>query len=289
MKKIIPVLLLLLLCSSDEVESKGLSKLKPSAQRVLIDEYSYELVDEYVDEYTNVDEYANIDEYGNVTRGFSFNCADTVCCKRGRRGPRGPRGKRGPRGLPGMNASCGFNELFINAEMMFSAVVEDFALTPTALTPYTTSPVSMLAWPMPSPLITPLPPIGANFDLPVDIDKTQPIVIVIHLLVDSSSLISGNMANLSIDLDFKSNNDLVGTIPPAVAPITITSGDFVVTPATPPTSTNLRQISVSIPVDISTTLGDWAFIDVSRALASSSEFSGTIYLSSISIQYHRFC
>jgi hypothetical protein len=173
--------------------------------------------------------------------------------------------------------------------MMFSAVVDDFTLTPTALTPYATSAVSMLAWPMSSPLISPLPPIGANFDLPVDIDKTQPIVIVIHMLVDSSSLISGNMANLSIDLDFKSNNDLVGTVAPAVGPVTITSGDFVVTPATPPTSTNLRQISVSVPFDISTTLGDWAFIDVSRALASSSEFSGTIYLSTISIQYHRFC
>jgi len=219
----------------------------------------------------------------------NFNAIDTVCCKRGPRGERGRRGPRGRRGEPGINASCGFNELFINAEMMFSAIFDDVAIQPVAFTPYPPSLVTMLAWAMPSPLISPLPPIGANFDLPVDIDKTQPITIVIHMLVDSSSLISGNMAKLLIDLDFKSNNDLVGTVPPAVAPVQITSADFVVTPAIPPVSTNLRQISVSIPFDISTTLGDWAFIDVSRIPAAANEFSGNIYLSTISIQYHRFC
>ena len=266
MRKIISLLMFLFLFGAEFVCAKSYKELDPYMQRALV----HKSLDITKDE---------------KTRKFEFNCSDTVCCKRG---PRGHRGKRGRRGRRGSDAAPGMNELFINAEMMFSSIVESFPVEPVSFQPYGTSEVRMRAWIMPSLSQFFLPPIGANFNIPIDLDRTQPVNVVVHMLVDSAAFTTGNMARIAVELDIQPNNGLIGTTPPATGPAFFAeSADFIVSPATPLLSLNLRQVEVSIPFDLSTSTGSWAFIDVARVLATINEFSGNLYLSTISVQYSR--
>ena len=168
--------------------------------------------------------------------------------------------------------------------MLFSGVIGGIV----SLQPFNFSNAVLLAWPMVSSNLTTFA-IGGNFDIPVDMDRTQLVTIVVHMLVDSSSLFVGNQAKLGLSLDIIPNNGLIGSVAPAPSPIFFSSPDFTVTPATPALSLNLREVEVSMTVDLSATTGTWAFITVDRIAPATNEYTGIVYLSTISVQYNRIC
>jgi hypothetical protein len=217
-----------------------------------------------------------------------FSTLQDPCCKRGKRGR---RGKRGPRGRS--STSCGLNELFINAPMM--SWFGQGILPDAFLTPYdngTAGDTNIPAWTLyPSTEFVGNPPVGANFNVPIDLDVTKPVTAVIHMLVDSSTDISGDQAKLQVQMDYQPNNGILGSVAPAIGfADTQVSADFTVLPATPASSANMRQIAVSIPLDITKIVdNDWAFITVIRIAPATNEYSGIVYLSTISIQYSRLC
>jgi len=150
-------------------------------------------------------------------------------------------------------------------------------ILPALLNPFTLSNAVIATWPM-VPSFGNVFAIGSTFDIPVDMDRTVPVTIVVHMLIDSTTIFPGNQAALALTLDVAANNTLVGTIPPATSPDFIfNSPDFTVTPAIPPLSLNLRQVEVSIPLDLSTSVGDWAFLTVERTAPATNEFFGIIY------------
>lgn len=203
----------------------------------------------------------------------------TICCKRGKRGYRGPRGRQG------RDASCGLGELFINAQMMFWALQESFP--PNFVSdPYSPVETFIMSWTLVPP--SELPPIGANFNIPIDLDRTQPVIAVIDILVDST-FVMGN-AKIQVDMDYQANNGLLGTVFPATGfADTQVSADFPVMFATPVNSDNMRHISVPVILDQTKIDGDWAFIGVRRIAAAANEYGANLYLSAISIQYSRIC
>ena len=263
MKKMMLLAICLSFCSTD-VLTKEFKKLDRAAQKAVIDE--------------------------NEKRGCCFDGdfnKPVEKCKRGKRGKRGPRGHRG------RSSSCGLNELFINAPMMcwFGQAIFPNAL----LTPYDNglaADTNIPAWTLFASTDFPDNPfVGANFNVPIDLDATQPVTAVIHVLVDSSNDIVGNQAKLQVQMDYQPNNGILGSIPPATGfADTQISADFTVLPATPFLSPNMRHISVSIPLDITKIVdNDWAFITVGRIAPATNEYSGVLYLSTISIQYSRLC
>lgn len=220
---------------------------------------------------------------------FDCNAKDHNCCKRGPRGPRGKRGRRGRRGPAGTDATCGMNELFINAQMM--AWFSEGTFPPSnAFNAYGIG-TNMLAWEL-APSAQSNPPIGANFNIPIDLDRTQPVTVVAHLLVDAQGVTppTGNLARLQVQIDYQPNNGLLGATPPATGFADVqNSADFIVTQAVPPFSDNLRQISVSIPLDQTQIDGEWAFITIGRIAPAGAEYNFNVYLSTISVQYSRIC
>lgn len=211
------------------------------------------------------------------------NNSDSTCCKRGKRGKRGPRGHRG-------DPSSSLGEFFINAPMMCwfgQAIFPD-----TILIPYDNGSVqgtNILTWTLyPSTEFVGNPPVGANFNVPIDLDVTKPVTAVIHMLVDSS-VETGNQATLQMQADYQANNGLLGSVSPATGfADTENSADFTVTSAIPSLSTNLVQMSIPVSLDpTKMAVGDWAFITVGRIAPAANEYSGILYLSTISIQYTR--
>jgi hypothetical protein len=216
-----------------------------------------------------------------------FNAHAIVCGKRGKRGHRGPRGHHGKRGHTGSASSCGVNELFINALMMSWTGEETFP--PNALFfPYLTT--GIFAWNLLNPIQFPnVAPVGASFNIPNDLDNTKPVNVVIHMFV-ASDIVIGNQAKIQVQMDYQPNNGILGVVPPATGYAdTQVSADFTVTPPDA-SSTNLRQVSVSIPLDpTKMQSGDWAFIGVTRIAAATNEFSDPLCLTTISFQYNRIC
>lgn len=212
----------------------------------------------------------------------TFDSSQTLCCKRGKKGPRGLRGPRG------RAAGCGLGELFINAQMMFWAF--DAIFPPNFVSdPYAPVTTFIMSWTL-VPSSSDLPPIGANFNIPIDLDRTKPVTAVIDVLVNSDFTVAGNRAKIEVNMDYQPNNGVLGTIFPASGfADTQVSADFTVTPATPANSDNMRHISVPVALDPTKIDGDWAFIGVSRIAPSANEYSANLYLSAISIQYSRIC
>jgi hypothetical protein len=213
-----------------------------------------------------------------------FNPTDTLCCKRGKRGH---RGKRGPNGR---DALCGLGELFLNAQMMFWSFEESFP--PNFVSdPYSPIETFIMTWTLvPFAAAPGLPPIGANFNIPIDLDRTKPVTAVIDILIDSSSQIVGNQAKLQINMDYQPNNGLIGSVAPATGfADTQFSADFTVIAATPLGSDNMRHISIPVVLDQTKIDGEWAFIGVKRIAPLTNEYSANLYLSAISIQYSRIC
>lgn len=219
---------------------------------------------------------------------FDMSQLSKICCKRGKRGPRGKRGKRGSDG------TCGPGELFINAQMMSWTPGEGIRIFPPnaffALFPplgtfiYTWSLFN-------STESATLPPVGAVFKIPVDLDRTKPVMVVVHFLVDSAEGQTGSLAKIQVVTDYQPNNGVLGSTPAAIGfADTQVSADFTVTPAVPTGSNNRRQIQTAeIPLDPTKIDGEWAFIGISRIAPVVDEFSGILFLSTISFQYNRIC
>jgi len=214
------------------------------------------------------------------TASFVLSNQNSAACVPGKRGPRGKKGHRG-------TAAKGLNELFINAGMMawFGQIVfqPDAPVAPYISPTYT----DMLTWTLyPSTSFPGNPPVGANFNIPIDLDVTQPVTAVIHVLVDSS-VETGNQAKIQVQADYQPNNGLLGSVAPATGfADTENSADFTVISATPSLSDNFIHMAISIPLDTTKMMvGDWAFITVGRIAPAANEYSGILYLSTISIQY----
>jgi len=210
---------------------------------------------------------------------------DTKCCERGK------RGRRGRRGPVGRDAQCGLGEIFLNAQMMYWAF--EIPFPPNAvLSPYApTIDTFLMAWVMPTSVADPdIPFIGGNFNIPIDLDRTQPVTVIVDILVDSSNQSVGNQAKLEIVMDYQGQNGLIGFTPPATGfADTQLSPDFAVNFAIPVGSNNLRHVSVEIPLDITQIDGDWAFVGIRRIAPAANEYSSVLYLSAVSIQYSRIC
>jgi hypothetical protein len=209
----------------------------------------------------------------------------------GSTGATGVTGATGPIGATGSGAtgatgatgvaSCGLGELFLDGPMLSAAT------SSALLSAFTLNNAVIFGWPM-MPSFGSVIAVGGVFDLPVDMDITVPVTIVVHMLVDSIAL-PGTEAELGLTLDVVPNNGLVGDTTPATAPIAFDSPVFTVTPAIPALSLNYRQIEVSMTVDLSATVGTWAFLTVERIAPTTDEYTGPLYLTSISVQYSRLC
>lgn len=215
--------------------------------------------------------------------GFDMN---DIPCKRGKTGKKGHRGRRG---RAGANA-CGLGELFINAPMMASFGEGGGYPPDNSFIPYDPTDTAIPGWQVRQSVFQDVPVEGI-FNIPIDLDRTQPVTAVMHFLVFSlSSQIVIGAAKLRIDMLYAPNNDLLGFTPPATGyDDTQFSADFVVTSADPAGSNNMRHISVAVALDPTKINGEWAFIGVSRVAPVTTEFDFPIYLSTISIQYTRTC
>jgi hypothetical protein len=213
--------------------------------------------------------------------GFNMN---DIPCQRGKTGKKGHRGRRG---RPGSNA-CGLGELFINAPMMASFGEGGGYPPDNSFNPYSPTDTLIPGWQVRQSVFQDVPVEGI-FNIPIDLDRTQPVTAVMHFLVASPAVLTG-AAKLRIDMIYAPNNDLLGFIPPATGyDDTQNSADFIVMSADPLGSNNMRHISVSVALDPTKINGEWAFIGVSRIAPATTEYDFPIYLSTISIQYTRIC
>jgi len=219
-----------------------------------------------------------------LLRCCGIDSHEMPCCKRGKTGKRGPRGRRGPSG----ENSCGSAELFLNAPMMTSSGEGGGYPADSTFTPYTPVATVLPSWQVrPSNFEDTF--VEGIFNIPADLDITQPVTAVMHFLIPSFDIPIG-IAHLRIDMIYLPNNDLLGFTPPAAGlDDTQFSGDFLVMSAAPIGSDNLRHISVSVPLDPTVINGQWALIGVSRVAPAGLEYAGDLYLSTISIQYSRIC
>jgi hypothetical protein len=219
---------------------------------------------------------------------FDLSALSKICCKRGKQGP---RGRRGPRGRDGVCAGLG--ELFINAQMMSWTPGEITRIFPPNNFYPLFPPLGtfIYTWTLfNSTISSGLPPVGAVFKIPVDLDRTQPVTVVVHCLVNSLEQATGDQAKIQVNMDYQPDNGVLGSTPPATGfADTQVSPDFTVTQPVPIGSDNRSQISTSIVLDQTQIDGEWAFIGIKRIAPVVDEFSGTLFLSTVSVQYSRIC
>jgi hypothetical protein len=224
-----------------------------------------------------------------INKELTTRCGTNNC--RGPRGKKGPRGDRGPRGRRGKQGLCGLNELFLNANMMtgINALDDLGLLSPVLFFPYGPefSTASVNGWELQPDIGVVRYTVGANFDIPIDLDRTQPVTVVLHFLVQQFGD-PGNQAKIQLQADYKNNDQELGALPPATGfADTQVSPDFtIVEPINP---ANLEQVSISIPLDTSKITGDWAILQIKRIAPASNEYINSFYLSTISVQYTRIC
>ena len=205
-----------------------------------------------------------------------FDAVEPICCKRGKRGDKGRRGSRG------ISAAGGMNEIFVNGIMM--SPLGTFIRSPYSVN------IDMSASIMGSSTGDPYyrQPIGFNFNVPIDLDRTKPVTVVVHMFLTGDPNQTGDQAKIQVNVDYKATNQLLGSTPPATGFSDMQlSQDFTVTLATPLLSDNLRQQNVSIPLNGSVINGDWAFMTIERVAPAANEYSGFLYLTTVSVQYTR--
>ena len=214
-----------------------------------------------------------------------------LICKRGKRGKRGKTGPMGATGATGAAAGCGLGEIFMTAtELVGCGEGPEYPFN-YYLFPYDGC-FAVPVWIMFN--FDGVVGYGASgtFNVPIDLDNTQPVTAVIHLLIRSTDgTIGGSNANIQVNMAYLSNNEIGGTNPPATGYSDAeTSGDFTVIPPDTVSDSNVRQLSISIPLDPTViTAGDWAYILVTRIPALTDEYQDNIFLSTLSIQYSRLC
>jgi len=215
------------------------------------------------------------------------------CCKgpRGKRGHRGHRGRTGATGATGA-AATGLNELFLNALMMTHSLSEG----PVPMNFFfaygvgsTGAPIG--AWILDSPNVAP-DFIGVNFDIPDDLDNTQPVNVVLYFVIpNSGGQSSGSQAKILLQADYKFSGGLAGIEAPATGFVTSSvSPDFaIIEPAiSAPFDTNVVIITTTIALNPSFIVpGQWVFFEISRILPATDDYTFPIYLSDLSFQYSR--
>jgi hypothetical protein len=224
---------------------------------------------------------------------------NNLCCipgpkgKRGHRGKTGftgPTGSTGATGATGPAAPCGVSEIWMNALQMAGCGEGPLWPPIIGLEPYGGC-FSIPVWDLTDPLVATHGGWGA-FDIPDDLDNTMPVTVVVHILVQSTDgPPTGSMAALEINMAYLSNNEIGGVTPPGTGfADTQFSADFTVTPPDITSSDNVREITVSVPLDSALmTPGNFGFIAVTRTPATTDEYAATIWLATLSIQYTRLC
>jgi hypothetical protein len=231
----------------------------------------------------------------------AFQCPPKPTCSFDCRGPRGKPGHRGRQGVTGATgatgpaALCGLNSLFINAPMMtdeFGNSNPDitFANTYGPSTSFTTPTVT--AWNM---IITffPQSPKTMQFIIPDDMDTTQPITLTLHCFNNFNVEATGRVA-FQVQADYKSDGEEIGTSAPATgfAETLLTADHVVVDPTGFGTNQqNIRYFTLSVPLNGALIAGNtWAYLDVLRvAPAINQDYSASVYLTAVSIDYTRIC
>lgn len=228
-----------------------------------------------------------------INKELTTRCGTNNCRgPRGKKGPRGDRGRTGRRGPRGRSV-CGQNELFLNADMMTHSAFEGpFDMTP--FFPYgaqfNSAPIN--TWRLnQTPFGDDIDKVGANFDIPIDLDRTQPVTVVLHFLIPEI-ITTGNQAKILVEADYKNSGNLLGVEAPATGfADSQTSPDFTIIIPAPstPNGTNLVQISTSVSLNPALITGDWAFLQITRILPAANNYDSPLFLSTISVQYTRIC
>jgi hypothetical protein len=227
-------------------------------------------------------------------RGKHGCCNTTICCSKdqGCKGPQGHRGKKGntgntgpigATGATGVATTCGLNELFANAALIFGNVTNNVNIE--AACPYNIiTNACMPAWPfIPSSSSLPFP-LGFNFDIPIDLDNTQPVTLVVHFLIENSEgQATGDQVNFQVDADYKANGEVITGFAE-----TVMSGDFTVSEPAIPGNFNLISRSISLNPALMAP-NDWAFLSFRRIAPASNEYSLPILLTAVSFQYSKIC
>lgn len=205
-------------------------------------------------------------------------------------GATGVTGPSGATGATGAVGGCGVSELFLNANQLTGITTEIGPLVPILFYPYglNDQTASVNGWELtPDEFVEVRFTVGANFDIPNDLDTTKPVTVILHLLVAQLEAL-GNQAKIQLQADYKNSGDELGAAPPATGfADTQVSADFTVTE--PVAATNLVQISVPISLDPTKITGPWAILQMRRIVPAANDYSETIYLSTISVQYTRLC
>ena len=220
----------------------------------------------------------------NSCSSYMNNCGELTSCKRGKKGKKGHRGRQGPAGDPGMG------ELFINALMInwySEGVYPPDARGFLSIAPYSVATLTP-AWILGSTEFNGESVRGMSFDIPIDLDRTKPVTVVVHFLVDNGLLSDAGQGKLRVYIDYQPNGGIIGVTPPGTDFADVQdSADFIITPAIPSGSGNYRHQSVAISLDPTKIDGDWAFMALGRIAPAANEYSAQISLSTVSVQYSR--
>ena len=207
----------------------------------------------------------------------------------GATGITGATGATGTTGSTGATGGCGLNELFLNANQLTGINTEGGLEIATLFYPYgpDDQTASVNGWELfpddPNIKYT----VGANFNIPNDLDTTQPVTVILHFLVSQFPTI-GDQAKIQLQADYKNSGNELGIQPPATGfADTQVSPDFTVTQPIGPN--NLIQISVPISLNPTQITGPWAIFQIKRIAPAANEYQEAIYLSTISVQYSRLC
>lgn len=129
--------------------------------------------------------------------------------------------------------------------------------------------------------------IGTQFIIPDDLDRTQPVLLDFHLLIEQFGE-TGN-AQLQLQADYKTNGAELGNNAPAGGfAQTILTGDFPI--IEPIDEDNLRHIVITVPLNNALMFdNDWGYFLITRTEADDDDYDDDIYLSSIGVRYTREC
>jgi hypothetical protein len=228
-----------------------------------------------------------------------LNPDGTITCQgpRGSRGNKGKKGNTGPTGATGATGAVigctGPSELFSNAFFMRTNTpicnISQFGeCIPFAFCTYDPAIAACIPnWQF-APSTNPIP-VGLNFTIPIDLDVTQPVTLVVHFLVIFNPSALGNQVNFQVEADYKTSGELVGVLPPATGfSETVLSGDFTVNQ--PLNFNDVLHISQNVSLNPALmTPGDWAFLSFIRVPPVSNEYGAAILFTTISFQYSRVC
>lgn len=129
---------------------------------------------------------------------------------------------------------------------------------------------------------------GLQFVLPSDVDVTQPVTLVYHIMVKDNGDDTGAAA-MTVQADYVPDNTDFGTTATAGGfSETVASGDFTV--VQPTGSTVLHHQTVSVNLNNTLMLpNDWVFLSISRSPTTGAEYPDNIYLSVVELRYTRTC